>query len=328
MTGAMTQHGDTHLRGSIEVAVISTPRPVGAKRISDLEIDVDKDFQVKGITNLKQVAASMSKGDIVAKDTTILVRIPPGPVDYVLTSRGALQLPTWAPAGGALKYYFPVLIQASHAEAKPTVDQSISRTVEPATAIAKAYDDQPGLNIRRLDKAITQTKTHVIVPVDQSTAKTITAGREGGFWVTPAVGGAVLDDAGVQTNYTSQINEATVNDVKLLPDAPLQVNDAFYFGLARVWDQLWLNIGTAGEGNWALTEEYWNGAWVALTMIKDDTNQFMNAGTNIVKFTRPGDWALTTIQGMNLYWMRFRVASVVAYTIQPLGTQGWCEVLI
>lgn len=300
----------------------------GAK-LSELEIDVDKDWQAKGITNVKQVATLMSKGDLVAKDTTIMVRIAAGPDGYVLTSRGAGKLPTWAPPGGALKYYYPVLIKSSHAEAIVPVSHICSKVASLATAISKALDDQPGENVRRLTPTIALANAEAIVAVDKSHSQNVPIGSEGGFWVTPAVDGAVQDDGGVQTEYTSQINNATTNDVPLLPSAPLEVNDAFYFGLNRPWDQLWLSIGTAGEGNWMLAEEYWSGtAWAALTVLKDNTNQFMTAGKNNVRWTRPGDWALTTILGMELYWMRFRVANAASYTIQPLATQGWCEVIV
>jgi len=300
----------------------------GAK-LSELEIDVDKDWQAKGITNVKHVAALMSKGDLAAKDTAILVRIQTGPDGYVLTSRGAGKLPTWAPPGGALKYYYPVLIESSHAEAVVPINQSYNKSAPVASAISKAYDDQPGENIRRLSLTIALANAEAIVAVDKSHSQNVPVGSEGGFWVTPSVGGAALDDGGVQTNYTTEINNATAKDVKLLPDAPLQVNDAFYFGLNRPWDQLWLNIGTAGEGNWMLVEEYWNGTvWAALTVLKDNTNQFMTSGKNNVRWTKPGDWVLTTILGMGLYWMRFRVANAASYTTQPLATQGWCEVIV
>jgi len=298
-------------------------------KLSELEIDADKDWQGKGITGIKQVAALMSTGDLVAKGSDILVRIATGPDNYVLTSRGAGKLPTWAPPGGALKYYYPVLIESSHAEAIVALNQSYSKVTPLATAISRAWDDQPAENVRRLTPTIALANAEGMVSVDRSHSKNVPIGSEGGFWVTPAVGGAVLDDGGVLTNYTTQVNSGTANDVKLLPDAPLEVNDAFYFGLNRPWDQLWLNIGTAGEGNWMLTEEYWSGtAWAALTVLKDNTNQFMTAGKNNVRWARPGDWALTTILGMELYWMRFRVANVNDYTTQPLGTQGWCEVLV
>ncbi len=106
-------------------------------------------------------------------------------------------------------------------------------------------------------------------------------------------------------------------------------NDAFYFGLDRPWDQLWLDIGTAGVGNYALAHEYWNGSnWVLLADVIDYTSEFTISGKHNIKWTRPGDWALTTVDTVNLYWIRARVTSVITYTTQPLGTQGWCEILV
>ena len=225
---------------------------------------------------------------------------------------------------------FPAVIALVDTEAIVPVDQSYNKNAPITSEHKQAYDDAPADYIKRLTPTVALSKTHVIVPVNQSYNKNAPVGSQGGVWVTPAVGGAVLDDGGVQTDYTTEINNATANDVPLLPVAPLVVNDAFYFGLGQLWDQLWLTIGTAGVGNWTLVEEYWNGAaWAALTILKDETTQFMTAGTKLlVKWTRPGDWALSTILAMNLYWMRFRVSNVVAYTTQPLGTQGWCEVLV
>jgi hypothetical protein len=296
-------------------------------KLSELEIDVDKDWQAKGITNIKQIATSMSKGDLVAKDTAILVRIQTGPDGYVLTSRGALKLPTWAPAGGALKYYFPVLVSSSHTEALAVVSQSIAKNILAATDKKYAYGDAPSDYIKRLIPTVALTDAETIVAPDRIYNKNSPLASE--CAIHYVVGGAVLDDGGVQTDYTAQINSPAANDVPLLPVAPLVINDAFYFGLSQPWDQLWLNIGVPGDGNWLLVEEYWNGtAWAALTVLKDNTNQFMTAGKNNIKWTRPGDWALTTILGMNLYWIRARVAAVVSYTIQPLGTQGWCEVIV
>jgi len=308
------------------VGTISTPRAVGAKRLSELDIDVDKDFQVKGITNIKQVAASMAKGDLVVKDTAILVRIQTGPDGYVLTSRGPGKLPIWGPAGGALKYYFPVLIESSHAEAIVSVNRTYNKSVPLATAINKAYDDQPGENIRRLTPTIALTDAEAIVAPDRTSNRNSPLASE--CAIQYAVGGAVLDDGGVQTDYTAEINSPAANDVPLLPVAPLVVNDAFYFGLSQPWDQLWLNIGSAGVGNYSLSHEYYNGSiWTLLSGVIDNTSEFTIAGKRNIKWTRPGDWAQTTILGMNLYWIRARVSAVVSYTTQPLGTQGWCEVI-
>ena len=39
---------------------------------------------------------------------------------------------------------------------------------------------------------------------------------------------------------------------------------AYYFGHAKLFDKLTLNIGTPGAGTgWTIVWEYWNGAWVS-----------------------------------------------------------------
>jgi len=299
----------------------------GITRLSELEIDADKDWQSRGISNIKELAPAMAKGDLIARGDSVLIRLHPGSLGYVLTSAGPLHIPSWQPAGGELKYYYPVPIELGHAVAILGVDRIINRSAPVGTDHKQTYEDAPADNIRRLTPAVALADTEDIVAVDESHNENAPVATE--CAIEYGVGGAVLDDGGVQTDYTAEINSPTANDVKLLPDAPLEVDDAFYVGLAQPWDQLWLNIGVPGGGNWSLTEEYWNGVtWSALTILKDNASQFMAGGRNQVRWTRPGDWALTSIQGMSLYWMRFRVANVITYTTQPLGTQGWCEVLL
>ncbi len=48
----------------------------GIVRLSEIEIDGDKDWQGKKITNLKAIAAGMVKGDTVCRGADILERIP------------------------------------------------------------------------------------------------------------------------------------------------------------------------------------------------------------------------------------------------------------
>lgn len=64
-------------------------------KLSQLEIDVDKDWQVKGISNLEELAASMTKGDMLLRGDSILVLIQPGNNGDHLTSNGPGNLPTW-----------------------------------------------------------------------------------------------------------------------------------------------------------------------------------------------------------------------------------------
>lgn len=143
-------------------------------------------------------------------------------------------------------------------------------------------------------------------------------------WLT----GAIKEDTPAQVDDTANARSGGANDMILLPALPI-VNDAYYIGFNRTFDRVWLNIGTAGVGNWSLTEEYWNGAWTPLAGVVDLTNQFMAAaGIHSTTFTRPGDWALLNLLALgNMYWMRYRVSAFVNINVQPLGTQAWCEVL-
>jgi hypothetical protein len=138
------------------------------------------------------------------------------------------------------------------------------------------------------------------------------------------VSGAVAEDGGAQTDETTQANNATPNDMTLLPSVPA-INDAYYFGHPALWDWLRLNIGTAGAGVWTIVWEYWNGTiWAGLADVSDGTSHFGNAGMNDVTFTRPGDWAVTDVGGIvGLYWIRARVSTYTSIVTQPLGTQAW-----
>lgn len=129
-----------------------------------------------------------------------------------------------------------------------------------------------------------------------------------------------LDDDGSFTNYTTAFNNATVNDVQLIPTVE-EVDDAFYFGYSYKFKGLTLNIGTAGVGN-TIVWEYYNGsAWTSLS-VTDTTSGFTVAGTNTVTFTPPDDWSKTSVNAYEYFWIRSRV-SVAAFTTQPLLTQGW-----
>ena len=298
----------------------------GITKLSELIIDADKDWQAKGITNLKEVAAAMAKGDLPVRGNAILQRLIPGAIGLVLTSAGPGHIPFWAPCAGALERYIAAWIELSHAEAIVTVDQSHNEDAPITSSHVQAYEDAPADMIKRLTPAITCPDSEdIIVTPDQIHNKDAPIASEGGGQLL--VGGAVADDGGVQTDETAAARDATANDMTLLPATPA-VDDAYYFGLGRTWDRLWLNVGQAGVGDWGLAYEYWNGsAWSALSSVVDKTSEFTVAGTNKIQFTRPGDWALTTIQTMNLYWIRTRVSAYTSITTQPLGTQAWCEVI-
>jgi len=301
----------------------------GITSLSELIIDANKDWQAKGITNIKEIAESMAKGDLPVRGNTVLVKLSPSTIGLVLTSAGPGHIPTWQP-GAALEYYLPVPIDLTHAEDIVTVDQSHNENAPIASSHVQNYLDDVAHYIKRLTPAITCPDAEAIVAAAQSHNENAPVASE--CALEYAVGGAKLEDGGAFTDYTTEINSVGANDVHLLPvctNGGLVVDDAFYLGLDKKWDQLWLDIGTPGVGNYALAHEYWDGAaWSALTGVIDNTSEFTIAGKHNIKWTRPGDWALTIVDGDNLYWVRARVTAVVTYTTQPLGTQGWCEVII
>lgn len=142
--------------------------------------------------------------------------------------------------------------------------------------------------------------------------------------VPMAVGFAFIDDGGIFTDDTADMNDADVGDVPLMP-AVEATNDAFYFGHATLkFHGARLTIGTAGVGD-TIVWEYWNGAWVNLNTAKsfyDKTVGLTVAGTKEVEFDAPTDWATTTINSQLAYWVRARVTAANFTTI-PLATQGW-----
>jgi len=139
-----------------------------------------------------------------------------------------------------------------------------------------------------------------------------------------AVGGAVAMDGVAATDETTPANEATANDMTLLPAIPA-VNDAYYFGGTQTFDKVTLNIGTAGVGTWTIVWEYYNGsAWVTLTGATDGTTGFTAAaGNHDVDFTPPTDWAQVAVAALTRFWIRARVSAYTAITTQPKGTQVW-----
>jgi len=306
----------------------------GITKLSQLNIDVDKGWQdklgnSKGISNIKELAANMVKGEMLVKGASVIERLPAGPDSYVLTSRGTGKVPTWAPAAGQLKYYFPVLISGSFSQDKVAPNQSRSIEAPVAGLDLEALDNQLALNITRLDPTIVLAKTlqDGLTP-NQMVVKNGLYRAETGLQMV--VDGAVADDGGVQTDETALAREGTANDMILLPAIPA-VNDAYYLGASYRADTFWINIGTAGVGNWTTLVEYYNsdtGDWSASVDEYDNTNQFMAAGLHYIKHSPQANWALTVIQGKNLYWVRIRITAYNNITIQPKGTQAWFEVLV
>lgn len=63
----------------------------GVTKLSQLEIDADKDWGLYGLHNLAYVADAMQTGDSVQHNGGILTRLPPTDIGDELMSQGHLQ---------------------------------------------------------------------------------------------------------------------------------------------------------------------------------------------------------------------------------------------
>ena len=287
----------------------------GISKLSELEIDVDKDWQAFGISNIKELAAAMTRGDILVRDDDVLVRILPGTIGHVLTSSGPLHLPVWAPPSTPLDRTFPVVLTLGHEAGVfvPDHERLITAPMTSPHSETTTPTEQGDLSLSHLA---------ALFVADASRAEN--ADMDGIWAAYLRVAGAVADDGGVQTDETAAANSAAANDMTLLPAVPA-VNDAYYWALEETFDLVRLNVGTAGDWVGTLTWEYWDSlAWSALAGVTDETNGFRDAGGNRVTFTIPGDWAQTAVGALGpFYWVRARVSAYTSIITQPLGTQAW-----
>ena len=72
------------------------PQQEPERKLSFLLIDVDKGWETHGITNIKELADSMSRGDILIRDTNVITKLSPGAIGCILTSQGEGIEPHWA----------------------------------------------------------------------------------------------------------------------------------------------------------------------------------------------------------------------------------------
>ena len=126
---------------------------------------------------------------------------------------------------------------------------------------------------------------------------------------------AYADDGGAYTDETTPANEATENDVTLVPATAAQ-EDAYYIGHSTdTFQRVDITITTAGNFIGTVTWEYWDGAaWTALSTVTDGTSNF-SAGAATVSVTfddASGDWTKCTVDSVLAYWIRGRMSAVTS----------------
>ena len=73
----------------------------GITRLSELEIDADKDWQGYSIDNIAHLASGMARGSLLVHNGSILVAIPSGPIGHEFTSGGPGVQPSWESPPGS-----------------------------------------------------------------------------------------------------------------------------------------------------------------------------------------------------------------------------------
>jgi len=73
--------------------------PSQGEALSALVIDIDKDWNGMAVSNLKELAAGMSKGDVLYQDGTRLIKLSPTGIGDELTSLNLLGIGWSAPPG-------------------------------------------------------------------------------------------------------------------------------------------------------------------------------------------------------------------------------------
>ena len=171
----------------------------GISKLSELEIDADKNWNLKGVFNVKEIAQSMGTGHIIQHDGEKLVKLPPGPANYVLTSEGTEHLITWAPGGAYLWRYFPVAIELSHSVEVFAPAKQWRRNAFLASPYGVPAAINPGW-FNKLAPTIALARRSAIFTPDRSSSRNVAVTRYAGL--QSPIGGAVIDDGGVQADET------------------------------------------------------------------------------------------------------------------------------
>jgi hypothetical protein len=138
---------------------------------------------------------------------------------------------------------------------------------------------------------------------------------------------AIAEDGGVFTDETDIArNRSTTNDMNLFPATPVITVDRYYFGALEPFEELLVRVGTAGVGTYTLEWQYWNTISNWLTLTTTTADDFKSTGLNYVRFSAPGNWNTTTINGQGPYYF-IRVRFIFGtMTTSPLGNNATMDV--
>jgi len=135
-------------------------------------------------------------------------------------------------------------------------------------------------------------------------------------------------DGSSYTDQTDAACEITVtDDVYPVPAIP-SANDAFYIGSNSQFTRATITMTTvkASTVGWVGVWEYpytTGGTWGSITLTTDQTNGFLPTvtGNKNVDFPAPSSWKDIEVNGVNGYYIRFRISSSSSAGTQPKAAQ-------
>ena len=131
----------------------------------------------------------------------------------------------------------------------------------------------------------------------------------------------LFDGTSTYTDHSVEADTAAGTPFAINADA----GDFLYCGKLTQFKELAIDIATAMTGYTGSLWEYWDGsAWQTLSMT--GTDDFSVDAT--LTFTVPGDWALTTVNSVSAYWIRYSqtaASPAVVATLNSIGRQALVE---
>jgi hypothetical protein len=128
----------------------------------------------------------------------------------------------------------------------------------------------------------------------------------------------VFDSGAVYTDYTTQANNDTINDVTLTFGV---INHALYIGMAESFFGAQIKYSTKGvqAGSTTVVVEYSKSGvlWATLDVLDEMRAFTEDVGTYYLVIPhKPSDWAKQTVNSVKRFWIRFRI-SAGSYTTPP-----------
>jgi len=125
---------------------------------------------------------------------------------------------------------------------------------------------------------------------------------------------------------TTEASDYTADDVELPPQST--GSEVLYIGSPDKFNLIRIAISTPGDHDYTISFEYWNGStWTSLTVTEEpeSANNFTETKYSVFnfRFTEPGDWATTDVNGVTAYWVRIVASGGTTITTAPKARELW-----